>query len=313
MNDFLQLFSEHNQKIAAAISILLIVLMSLSVAETVLVIMETMTPPAAIGSGAPSPTASVQPDYKVSNLELFGKLREASTTATEIVNAPETRLNLELQGVFIADEPNDSTAIIAEKSRTGELYGIDDSLPGNAILSAVFEDHVLIRRGGRVERLMFSDSAFRTVKAETPPSTPAVQPARGIDAGTRTELSEIRDRLRGRNEAREAAASGRDGSSEIAKYRQKIADDPVAALNEAGISPVTSGESKGYRVGDEAQPMIRQAGLQPGDVILSVNGRPVGNATSDSALVDQVMASSRVRVEVQRGERRFFLTVPVPK
>jgi hypothetical protein len=29
--------------------------------------------------------------------------------------------------------------------------------------------------------------------------------------------------------------------------------------------------------------------------------------------MNQVMASSRVRVEVQRGTRRFFLTVPVPK
>ena len=59
--------------------------------------------------------------------------------------------------------------------------------------------------------------------------------------------------------------------------------------------------------------MIRQAGLQPGDVVLSVNGKAVGVASSDGALIDQVMNSSRVRAEVQRGNRRFFLTVPVPK
>ena len=89
--------------------------------------------------------------------------------------------------------------------------------------------------------------------------------------------------------------------------------NPAGTLNEVGITPVSSGESKGYRVGDNAQAIIKQAGLQAGDVILSVNGRPVGVAANDSALMQQVMASSRVRVEVQRGTRRFFLTVPVPK
>ena len=59
--------------------------------------------------------------------------------------------------------------------------------------------------------------------------------------------------------------------------------------------------------------VLRAAGLQPGDMILSINGRPVGVASSDTALMAQVMASSRVRVEVKRGPRRFFLTVPVPK
>ena len=96
-------------------------------------------------------------------------------------------------------------------------------------------------------------------------------------------------------------------------YGEKFRSNPAAALDEAGITPVTDGDSKGYRIGENIQSPIRQVGLQPGDVVLSVNGRPVGIATNDSTLIDQVMASARVRVEVQRGERRFFLTVPVPK
>ena len=49
-----------------------------------------------------------------------------------------------------------------------------------------------------------------------------------------------------------------------------------------------------------------------GDVILSVNGQPVGNMSNDQALIDQVMAQKRVRVGVQRKQRKFYLTVPIP-
>ena len=57
---------------------------------------------------------------------------------------------------------------------------------------------------------------------------------------------------------------------------------------------------------------LTQAGLQAGDVVVSVNGVAVGVAMNDSRLVDQAMAAGRVRVEVQRTGRRFFLTIPIP-
>jgi len=94
---------------------------------------------------------------------------------------------------------------------------------------------------------------------------------------------------------------------------EKIRQNPGAVLSELGMSPVSDGEAKGYKVGGSiSQSTLTQAGLQQGDVILSVNGKPVGNAMNDSAMIEQAMASKRVRVEVQRDTRRFFLTVPVP-
>ena len=73
------------------------------------------------------------------------------------------------------------------------------------------------------------------------------------------------------------------------------------------------GEAQGYRIGNEvASDVLTRAGLMRGDVILSVNGQPVGNMSNDQALIDQVMAQKRVRVGVQRKQRKFYLTVPIP-
>lgn len=285
--------------------------MSLTVAKAVLFFMETMNAPGIITDSTPTTTTAVtKPTFKVSNLELFGKLQEADVVA-QAIDAPETKLNLELQGIFIAEEAKFSTAIVAEKNKTGELFVIGDRLPGNATLAAVFEDHVLIRRGTRMEKLLFSDTRFQFVSDEQPKST-SPPPRAGLSGATRSNLENVRDRIRNTNEATNTSTSS-SPNSPISQYQEKLRNDLQGTLSEAGITPVSTGESSGYKVGKDAQGLIMQAGLQPGDVILSINGKPVGVASNDSALMDQVMASSRVRVEVQRGTRRFFLTVPVPK
>jgi general secretion pathway protein C len=311
LDNVLQLFNDHSRKIATAVSILLIVLMSLTVANTVLFFMETMTAPGIIPNSTPATTReTTQPTFKVSNLELFGKLEEADVVA-QAIDAPETKLNLELQGIFIAEDVKFSTAIVAEKNKTGELFAIGDRLPGNATLAAVFEDHVLIRRGTRMEKLLFSDTKFQFVSDETPQVT-APRAARGISGATRSNLENVRNRIRNRNGVNNKSTDNSPNNA-LTRYQERLRNDLQGTLSEAGITPVSTGESNGYKVGEDAQGVVKQAGLQPGDVILSINGKPVGVASSDSALMDQVMASSRVRVEVQRGTRRFFLTVPVPK
>ena len=80
------------------------------------------------------------------------------------------------------------------------------------------------------------------------------------------------------------------------------------------MTPVEEDEAKGYQLGNStSNPLLQQTGLQPGDVILTVNGKPVGVAMNDSALVEQALEEKVVRVEVQRDSRKFFLTVPIPQ
>lgn len=315
MDNVLQLFNEHSRKIATAVSIALIIIMSLSVADTVLLIMETMNAPEATVR-TPAATATTETRYRVSDLELFGKVQTQSK-APEVINAPETSLNLELQGVFISEDgEEESTAIIGQRNKAGELYVIGDRLPGNAVLSAVFEDHVLLRRNGRMEKLMFSDSKYRgSGTTDNPASASRANPSQltAVQPVDRSNLRQIRDQIRGVPASPDLNRDDVSPSSAMNNYRQQLLDDPAGTLASAGITPVSEGESSGYRIGDDAPGLVKQSGLQPGDVILSVNGRPVGVATSDTALVDQVMSASRVRVEVQRGGRRFFLTVPVPR
>jgi len=237
-------------------------------------------------------------------LSLFGEVTEQ---VVEQVSAPETRLNLELQGVFTHENPALSSAIIAERGKSGELFSIGDRVPGNALLHAVESDHVLIKRGNRLEKLLFPKQRLGITSVS--------------DADNRVNRSQTSSRARtaGRtpmtssDNVSQTSPTDRPSPSFDPDLRQTMMRNPDQAIREFGFEPVSQGTASGYRVGSNASnPMIASAGLQPGDVVVSVNGMPVGVAMNDARLFDQVRSAGRARVEVERNGRRFFLTVPIP-
>jgi general secretion pathway protein C len=105
------------------------------------------------------------------------------------------------------------------------------------------------------------------------------------------------------------ATSDRSLDEVVADYRDRLQSDPEGTLNNLGLQPISSGAAEGYRLGNLAQsPYLSQTGLQAGDIILSVNGNPVGNVAQDQMQIDNIMAQGSARLEVQRGDRRFFVT-----
>ena len=324
METFADFFSQHSRRLTTFANIALVILMSVSVANTVLFFVRNMDDSAmgpAVSHNA-APGTRQESLVNLAQLNLFGKAGQAAPTT---VDAPETSLNLELQGVFTAANPKMSTAIIAEGNKSGKLYQIGDRLPGNAVLQAVYDDHILIKRGARLEKLMFSNAKSSNQQAAGlrhtinpgifhPPSSSneGVSPNRLQDL--RRRIEERRRQIaeqRAREQANSPGATIRDY---VEHFHKQIESNPKAVLNRLGVSPVSAGQPDGYRIGNNVpQQMLAQAGLQQGDVVLSVNGTPVGDVQRDSSLVNQVLASGRARVEIQRGSRKFFLTVPIPK
>ena len=95
----------------------------------------------------------------------------------------------------------------------------------------------------------------------------------------------------------------------VEEYTQRLADDAEGTLDELGLAAADGG---GYVLGSNAQsPYLKRTGLQPGDRIMSVNGRPVGDIQSDRLELQNVLAQGSARIEVVRGSRRFFVTVAI--
>ncbi len=287
------------------------------------------------GPAAPTRSASGQrsADIDLASLNLFGDPGAGPVETRETVrDAPETRLKITLIGVFVADRSEDSAAIIRDDRREA-LYRVGDRLPGNAILAEVHPDHVLLRRAGAPERLSFEQPQSRLLsvrqtggpgrqglvhdRSQAADITPTGEDDAGA-GGTRdvpaASARRVRATLAGQSPPRNPAEPIRSAREFLEEYGERLADDPAETLAELGIEAVADGSGQGYRLGDVASPeQLSRVGLRPGDVVLSVNGQQLGNPQVDTALIDQVTEAGAARLEIQRGERRFFVTLSIPR
>jgi general secretion pathway protein C len=244
---------------------------------------------------------------KVTSWQLFGTFQAApsAVVAAPQADAPDTSLSLELAGVFVAINPKKSTAVILEKGREAQLYGINDQLPGNAQLNYVYDDRVVIKRNGRFETLRFprDPSAEQGISmTELPPSSVSTKsgtkPAGGVPAIKR--ILDQSQKLTPEKLVQSLQSSLQSGAS--------------ATIDQLGLEAVDGGAEKGYRVTGRTPPhLMNMLGLKQGDILLTVNGTPIGDITKDQSLFNQVVASGQATVTVQSGDRTISATIPIPK
>ena len=257
----------------------------------------------------------------VTSLNLFGDASRSqlNPTATVTESLAETRLNLELVGVFAAstDDPEDSAALISEKRGTAKLFRINERVPGNATLVEVFADSVVLERSGKRELLRFPTTKNNFTPQRESGRT-IIDPAlsrslTALEGSHITGASSNATRIE-RTAAEKPAATGRNAQQSvrqvIASYQGRLENDAEGTLAELGIKPISTEVAGGYRLGNLAShPALRQTGLQPGDILLSINNRAIGNVAEDRLEFGNVLAQGSARLEIKRGSRNFFITV----
>ena len=229
--------------------------------------------------------AVVAQNSSIADLHIFGDAVVEMAEVPKEVNAPKTRLRLELLGVMAASKTENSSAIIAPKGGTGENYRVGDVVQGRTKLAAVHQDKVILDSNGKLETLKFDLARKQGIQQSAKP-TRAQRKAQS--RGT------LKDRFK----------KVRNASDAVALLRDEVSNNPAGALKQLGLEASENGS--GYKVSNSGS-MLTQLGLQPGDIILSVNGQALGNLDEDQMLLEQVTNSGQARLEIQRGNRRFVV------
>lgn len=201
-------------------------------------------------------------------------------------------LGLVLKGVIMAYPASASTALISVGDGPAAIYGIGQTPVGDAVIEQIEVDHVILTSGGTRQRLDFPMPVVVDPAAATPtppgagitvtPATPAAPPA------SASPLS---------NAPSAAASSGAAAAPAV---------NAAAAIG-AGVTATAAG----YRIGPNPSAEIRRFGLQPGDVIESLNGQAVGDAGLDAALIERARSSGQARVVILREGRRLTVNLPL--
>lgn len=242
-----------------------------------------------VNRSMPAGGAEARPGLaSVAGLDLFGRAEQQTAEEPRAVDAPQTRLNLTLRGVVAAGEGPSARAIIAAPGQPEEHYRIGDNLPGGAVLDQVLADRVILRRGGRLEALHLpKEAAVGAVESDAPATAVLQRPA-------------------GRPELPASAIR------KLQEYREKIVREPQQALSLARVQPVMEGgKLKGYRLSPTRErQLFRQMGLQPGDVVTSVNGIGLDNPAHMGQVFSQLSQAGELNLTVERNGVPTSITVP---
>ncbi|OGR00134.1 MAG: hypothetical protein A2505_00380 [Deltaproteobacteria bacterium RIFOXYD12_FULL_55_16] len=92
---------------------------------------------------------------KLAGLHLFGQ----AGSQADMSEAPEASLNLVLNGLMFSTSKARSLAVISENGRQGQegVYGLGDTVPGDATIAAILADRVILRQSGRLKTLVLAD------------------------------------------------------------------------------------------------------------------------------------------------------------
>ena len=241
----------------------------------------TPTAAAARPASASAPTRSAQAVdvQSIVDAHLFG-VAEPEEASSDPADAPETRMSLVLAGTIASNDPKSGLGIIGETAAAAKVYKVGDSIPGGARLNAVYDDRVILERGGQLEALLLPRE-YRG--AGSGPNTAAVAPARPATTG-----NEVADRV-----------------------RRLIAQDPgsVAEIMRPQAS-FQNGQLHGYRVypGRNRQQFTR-LGLRPGDLVMSINGTPLDDQQRGMEIFRSIGSSDQVRVTIERNGKPQELTL----
>jgi general secretion pathway protein C len=213
--------------------------------------------------------------------------KQASVVSSTPVDAPDTRLKLVLRGVFASEESGKARAIIADPRGKEEHYAIGDSLPGNAELSEVYPDRVILQRNGRYETLrLLPDSTSRNRSARRPV----------VRSSGKTLAKKHEQRIR--------------------DIRQKIKQSPNTLID--AVRPMPHMGAGGVMVGYKLMPgrdpaFFRELGLQPGDVVVQINDVRLDSKQNGMRALKSIQSGDHASMTLLRDGQEQVVNLSMPE
>lgn len=251
---------------------------------------EPVKPPTA-QSVKTSPAAQPLNLSVIYNSHLFGRAEVKKPKPSDApIDAPETRLNLTLTGIMAASGDKQSRALIKDGSGKQRPYGIGDDVPGNARLTAIHSDRVILERAGRYETLRMEQKDGK----------------RPSGRSNRNSQRRASIPLPG-----EAPAISPETAAKISEARTTILQDPTKASQYIRVQPVyNQGQLKGYRVypGKDRE-LFKDMGLRAGELLTSVNGIQLDDPTKALQMLTDLSQATQVNITLERAGQSRSLNI----
>ncbi|MBF0368112.1 MAG: type II secretion system protein GspC [Magnetococcales bacterium] len=234
---------------------------------------------------------------KKADWHLFGQAHQPKSAARKKnatpVDAPDTKLDLTLLGIVAFDgEGDEGLALIDSPSEGEKPYGIGDLLPGNAKVSAIHADRVILARGGRFETLRLPREPLVMDGLKKAKKQPAKKDKR--------KKSKKRGKRKGRDDKQDILSD-----EELDDLRQRFAENPESLLELVQVEPsYQDGRFMGFQLEPGQRPdLMKKFGLRAGDVVTSVNGVKMTDPLKGMEVLNRLTEENDLQLKVKRGKK----------
>jgi general secretion pathway protein C len=177
-------------------------------------------------------------------------------------NAPQTTIPLILAGVIAEKDPAKGQAIIGDSASAAKLFAVGSMIPGGARLHAVYGDHVLIERAGRLETLPLPRNPMKGGALNNAPA--AAAPAQNRLQDNATVLAGL------------------------------VRVQPVFNQGKLNGYRIFPGGTRGTSA-------FTQLGLRSGDLIVAINGTSLDDAARAMDVLQTLSSSASATITVSRN------------
>lgn len=220
---------------------------------------------------------SYNQSMQVPNISGFSLFKENRVDLPSGQSSGEAQVPLKLEGVFLGWPARNSAAVI-RANNVSNRYRLGQQIEGTSQrLIAVAWDHVTLGYSdGREATLYFGDEGAMA-------SGPAVATAAAFN-NPNTQAQQAQDAL--------------------GDAIRQLQSNPGGYLSQMGVQPT----GQGYEISAGVPAEIRnKLGLRPGDRIVSLNGRPLGQIQNDIRALQQIQQQRNAQIEIRRGEQTMTI------
>lgn len=240
------------------------------------------------------------PARSIASWHLFGSA--PAIAGSRGAEGARTALSIRLRGTLAEADPKAGLAVIAAAGGGERALRVGEEAETGVRLAAVYPDRAVFVQDG-VEQV-------QTLPRERMEASGAAQPLPMAGRGASSVAGPAGSPAAGGGNAVSAPAVASGALRQaVAEARQ----NPGQLMQRIRIEPVFAGGNLGgvrvSAVSDADAGLLRQAGLQPGDLVTRVDGQPIDSIAHGQQMIAKLASASSVRITVERNGQPVDLTL----
>lgn len=232
---------------------------------------------------------------------------EQAVSPQQAMQIQPSSLVLTVQGLLFSNQQQRSVVMLRYQNKDLTL-GVGDELTAGVVLSQIQADALIFSRNGQLERVEVQlEQKNGQGLTGLDNSSPAVKSTSGVanaSSSRSTASAAVGQQSVNQQPVSQAVVGSRVLEETFGpEFRQSLLGDPLQLMSYITLVPQSEGgQLQGFELRPGTKPeLFQHFGLQAGDVLVAVEGKPVSDTAAMLSLTSTLSSAAAVEVDLLRN------------